>query len=263
MDAVARRLHQLLVQALLERDSDAGTAPVTVAEIYQELVPYRAVRERIGVELNADYEHALLRLLAGEDELLRLEPASARDELRQELTSPNPYVGIYRKFAACDVWVTIGADAAEDAAPAAADPVAPAADATPNLQEGAGISRPATTAAPAALPQPVAGAPSAARPVPTPPAPQVGKTMPPTATRAEPGEPAQPRPATGGTNTCNFCSQPLPAGRQVRFCPHCGKDQRLRPCGRCGETLEQNWRYCIACGTPASATALPAIAEAG
>lgn len=105
MDAIHFRLYRLLVEALRERDADLADRPVTVAEIYQELAPYRGVREALGVDLNADYEHALLRLLAGEDDLLRLEPSAARDELRLELESPNPYVGLYRKFAACDVWV--------------------------------------------------------------------------------------------------------------------------------------------------------------
>jgi hypothetical protein len=39
----------------------------------------------------------------------------------------------------------------------------------------------------------------------------------------------------------------------VLFCPHCGSDQSQRPCGSCGETLDAQWRFCIACGTAAGA----------
>lgn len=105
MDAVVNRLYRCLVDSLQERGSDWAERSITVAEIYQELAPYRAVREKLGVEQNADYEHALIRLLSGEGEFVRLEPPTARDELRKELASPDPYMGIYRKFAACDVWV--------------------------------------------------------------------------------------------------------------------------------------------------------------
>jgi hypothetical protein len=48
--------------------------------------------------LNADYEHALLRLLAGEGDLARIEPREVRDKLRLELESPNPNVGIFRRL---------------------------------------------------------------------------------------------------------------------------------------------------------------------
>src|SRR5690625_6846886 len=103
MEKTADELYQLLLDSLNEREGfDPGT-PVTVAEIYQELIPYREVRERLGLTLNADYEHALLILLAGVGDRLQLEPSSARAEIRKELEASNPYLGIYRKFAACDV----------------------------------------------------------------------------------------------------------------------------------------------------------------
>jgi len=247
MDAVAKRLHQLLVQALRERHHDAGLAPVTVAEIYQELVPYRAVRERLGVELNADYEHALLRLLAGEGDLLRLEPATARDELRQELASPNPYVGIYRKFAACDVWVQLDVEPAQDGASESMSAETTTSSAAPSAGPDAG--------AVAIAPPPVAAPHPAVAPPASPAAPVAAQPVPPRApTLAAP----RPRPDTGTPSSCHFCNKPLPTGRIVRFCPYCGKDQRLRPCGKCGEALEQSWRYCISCGEPVAAS--PAVA---
>lgn len=132
MDAVVARLHRCLLEAMQDRGSDQLDRPVTVAEIYQDLVPYRNTRASIGVELNADYEHALLRLLSGEGGYVRLEPAAAREELQLELKAPNPYVGLYRKFAACDVWVTreAGIGAPEPAPVQATRPAAPAASPT-------------------------------------------------------------------------------------------------------------------------------------
>ena len=66
-----RSIHETLADALRRRPQ-AFDAPVTVAEIYQDLVPYRAVRSALGFDMNADYEHTLLRLLAGEEDLARL-----------------------------------------------------------------------------------------------------------------------------------------------------------------------------------------------
>lgn len=103
-DEVVTRLYRCLVEELDRRGIPEGR-PVKVSELYQALVPYRAVRSALGVELNADYEHALLRLLAGERSLLRLEPAQARDELRREVDAPYPFVGLFRKFSASNVWV--------------------------------------------------------------------------------------------------------------------------------------------------------------
>ena len=99
-------IHASLAQAMVRsRGDEAFGNPVTVAEIYQDLVPYRAVRTQLGFDMNADYEHTLLRLLAGEGDLARLDPPEAREELQDELGAPNPNVGLFRKFAGCDVWI--------------------------------------------------------------------------------------------------------------------------------------------------------------
>ncbi len=105
MDELVDQLHACLAEALLRSRREPFVTPVTVAEIYQDLVPYRTVRSRLGFEMNADYEHTLLRLLAGEGSHARLEPREAREELQAELETPNPNVGLFRKFAACDVWI--------------------------------------------------------------------------------------------------------------------------------------------------------------
>jgi hypothetical protein len=260
-----RRVHLTLADAL-RRDRDRPfDSPVTVAEIYQDLVPYRNVRTTLGFDMNADYEHTLLRLLAGEGHLARLEPPEAREELRAELESPNPNVGLFRKFAACDVWVS-------------APP--PGSEAVPVVTETAAREAVDDGRAEIAI-EPVAweDADSAGGP------PwdladdgvelilddEVEEDLPPVDTDPEPvvefiPEPTQERDVSTSMHTseresaprsgtdrdgCAFCDSSLPTGRTVRFCPFCGADQSKHPCPSCGETLEADWAYCIACGAHA------------
>jgi hypothetical protein len=117
-DDLVAQLHRTLVDALRRSRPGALDRPITVAEIYQDILPYRAAREAVGFEINADYEHALLRLLAGEGDLARIEPREVRDKLRMELDSPNPDVGLFRSYAGCDVWVSMDSSEAAPRAPA-------------------------------------------------------------------------------------------------------------------------------------------------
>ena len=100
---VLGRFHSILVREIQTNNPDYLNGPFSVAEIYQNLVPYRTHRDEIGVEMNADYEHALLQLLAGDGDYLTIESRTARQEIREELDSPNPNTGLYRDFAAADV----------------------------------------------------------------------------------------------------------------------------------------------------------------
>lgn len=208
-DEVVTRLYRALVRELRRR-GHPDSRPVTVAQIYESMVPYASVRSTIGVELNADYEHALLRLLSGERELVRLEPESAREELRREANTPYPFVGLYRKFSSSEVWVAMPETVAPDTR----------SEDTPTVRLSAGGAEPATGEAPVRL----------------------HRSEPETEERAPEPVPAAEHAA------CTFCSVELPPGRRVRFCPHCGADQRLQPCPRCEAVLEREWRYCINCG---------------
>ncbi|HSJ25099.1 MAG TPA: hypothetical protein VK929_10545 [Longimicrobiales bacterium] len=293
------RLYERLVHALQQSRQDAFAAPVTVAEIYQELVPYRSMREQVGFSMNADYEHALLRLLAGDGDWVQLEPASARDIILRELNSSNPNVSIYREYAGCDVWVK--------APPPGAMPVAPGTsagsdddaldwlasleedeEAAPDNAPSAGAPAPPLSSPQSAggafsfaelvdledeLDDAAPGRQSAGAPEPAPADGEVAPSKAPlpdpvTAPRPLPGADggghgpaASGRPAVraGGNGptvqvaSCVFCDSSLPTGRKVRFCPFCGGDQQMRPCGSCGEVLEGGWSFCVACGAPASA----------
>jgi hypothetical protein len=281
-DDLVERMHACLAEALERTRPQPFGSPVTVAEIYQDLVPYRNVRTELGFDMNADYEHTLLRLLSGEADLARLEPSEARDELRRELDSPNPNVGLFRKFAACDVWIAArsraepaepapfvdpdetwaprvvqwlegGAPApapvAESAAPDATMPAAADADDSPPqagwTDEGA-ESELLLDEAMAVLEEVVGG-----------PAPLAGPDVSPDPEGSESMAAAVPaRSESGGSAaSCAFCGSGLPARRHVKFCPFCGADQSTLPCVACGEPIDAGWKFCVACGSAAPGAA--------
>jgi predicted amidophosphoribosyltransferase len=47
---------------------------------------------------------------------------------------------------------------------------------------------------------------------------------------------------------CPWCRAELPPRDNLNFCPFCGTDLKVVPCKECGEELEPDWRFCIACG---------------
>lgn len=67
------------------------------------------------------------------------------------------------------------------------------------------------------------------------------------------GTSARERGVTGGADPssggCRSCGHELPDREGVRFCPHCGADQRTPRCSRCQEPQERGWRYCPFCGS--------------
>ena len=156
-------------------------------------------------------------------ETLLQSQARMTPEMRGELESPNPNVGIFREYANCDVWITAPPAWLSDvlAEPELDLPrVAPAAPAAaePEQEEFAEAGTPSFSEEPA---------PTEAAPPPVPDGVVVG---------ARPQE-------------CAFCGGVLPPGRLVNYCPYCGNDLSLRPCPTCGEILEPRWRFCANCGT--------------
>lgn len=269
MPSSAARLHRALIGAMLRHRPNTLTSPVTVAEIYQDLVPYRSVRSSLGFALNADYEHALLQLLAGVEGLARIEPAEVREALRLELESSNPNVGMFRGYAACDVWIVPPDDfdqmledarreeAAPDVAPGWSTPAEPAGV----IAEVTAIGTPAS----AALHAESAAEPAAAK-LQSPPSPvspvsaesqqlqevQRSREAPqrqdsPQRQAVQQSQMPAGRASRDATN-CRFCESAFPGDRAVRFCPFCGRDQHLQLCGSCGEELEPGWKFCISCG---------------
>lgn len=210
-DDVIGRFHRTLVDEIQARRPEYLRGPFTVAEIYQNLVPYGSHRDLIGVEMNGDYEDALLRLLAGEGGYLILESGPALRALREELESANPNTGLYREFAAVDVRL---------------DPAG---------LPGGGfrIAAPPVHQVPEQPPVSISDlAPSGYE------APAEAEAVPPSSPR-------------GGEvpDACRWCRAELPERPGMNFCPFCGTDIHVVPCPGCGEELEPEWRFCIACGT--------------
>jgi hypothetical protein len=267
---VLGRFHRALVRQIYARDPSQIESPFTVAEIYQNLVPYRTHRDEIGVEMNADYEHALLRLLAGEGDYLSIESKTARQEIQEELDSPNPNTGKYRDFAAADVRLNpdkVGEDMLENVTPVE-DTTGPfdedvmevdavgEEEVTGDFEEfiesqdgaferleveplGANLGPIGDVEDEKELdsediPVEVSGELDHI---------EVEEEMPMVGEVTEEKEDLPP------FENCPWCRESLPQQARVRFCPFCGSNVRLRPCPECGEELQLNWRFCIACGT--------------
>jgi hypothetical protein len=246
------RLHRALVDAMRRTRGDDFDTPITVSQIYQELVPYRVARSSIGFDMNADYEFALLRLLGGERGLARLEPSEVRAILSKEAESPNPNVSLFRAYANCDVWIAPPQDWITEMV---AEPEAES-DIEIELEDTPGVEAPEEWEPPAEW----EGPPAIARPAQTAPAPRfipAAEEPPVVEQEAAPETPdktPQPHalPMTGTRpSQCAFCGGNLPSTRLVNFCPHCGNDLTQQPCSNCGEILEASWKFCIACGASA------------
>ncbi|MDH3206169.1 MAG: zinc ribbon domain-containing protein [Gemmatimonadota bacterium] len=223
MSEILERFHRALIEEIQTQRPEYLTGPFTVAEIYQNLVPYGSHRDRIGVEMNGDYEDALLRLLAGEGGYLLLESEPALRDLRAELDTANPNTGLYREYAAVDVrlnqaYVDLAATAVSEPTDLVAelyakDPIA-MADLAPSEDavEPIGIVPPGVDVFQEASVDGVSASPTA----------------------------------------CQWCRAELPARENLNFCPFCGTDLKVVPCNDCGEELDPDWRFCISCGCEVS-----------
>jgi len=283
------RFHHALVGEIRESRPDYLHAPFTVAEIYQNLVPYRSHRDVIGVEMNGDYEDALLRLLAGEGDYLFLESDVARREIREELQTGNPNTGLFRDFAAADVRlnpakidfagpVLVGEATTFEFAPSE-DPDG-ADGSTHDFDEGIGIveigdftravDRLDDVAAsetvmvdgevddPAEIASSEEGSDEADLELSS-----ASSEIVMIGSEADSAEleisspdegldlPDAGVPATAAS--CQWCRAGLPEREEVKFCPFCGSDLDIVACIGCGQELELHWRFCIACGTEAPA----------
>jgi hypothetical protein len=274
-----------LVGEIRARKPDYLREPFTVAEIYQNLVPYRTHRDRIGVEMNADYEDALLRLLAGEGDLLVLESDTARGEIETELRSSNPNTLMYRDYAAAMVRLNpaLAVDPT-DAIPADSPRAALApddADSSESRSAGSGPRSPvgieelapsepeSTTEGPekatadailedligadhVSPPGGESAAPKTATPKTAMPKTATPETaLPKTAMPATPSPQRVPSESGNPDNRCQSCLGELPGRAVLNFCPLCGADLRTPACPSCGEELEPEWRFCVVCGTKA------------
>lgn len=227
MDDLDRVFHRL-VQNIKARSSEHPDRPFTVAELYEQLIPYRHNRRELGIETNQDYELAVMRLLSGERDYI-LGDEAMQDSLKKEIASQNPDTGAFREFA--NTQISIAPQALENRPERGKTPAAQ----RPAVSDGASLAATAAVKDTARLDRRVedgSGTAAAARP---------GKV-----------------PGFGGTadagapQGCRYCSGTLPEGRAVTFCPHCGQNLALHQCPACGAEMEQGWKFCIGCGRPNS-----------
>ncbi|MGI8619201.1 MAG: double zinc ribbon domain-containing protein [Gemmatimonadaceae bacterium] len=227
------RVFQRLVQNIKSRSPEQLTLPFTVAELYEQLIPYRHNRRELGIETNQDYEIAVMRLLSGERDYIVGDEAM-QDSLKQEIASRNPDTGAFREFATTQI--SISPEALEKQATRSRTPAAQRPAAAP--QGGgtaAGVAATSAVRDTATLDQRVQDGEA------TPPAARPGK-VPDSGAAGRPGEP----------QGCRYCSGTLPEGKTVVFCPHCGQNLAVNQCPACGTEMERGWKFCIGCGRPNS-----------
>jgi hypothetical protein len=249
------RFHRVLVEEIARTNPDYLRTPFTVAEIYQRLVPYRSHRDAIGVEMNGDYEDALLRLLAGAGGLLMLHSDPARSSLQRELDSKNPNTGLFREYADARVQLNPETLRAFGVAAVESPPRPPADSAEPgSATRGARVAvdarEPESAQWNKASRSDTNGLASDRAPTVEPRTPRGPAERSPSPKEMTAG--STPVPGGAGSVTkpspCPWCDGELPGDRVVNFCPHCGRSVSLRPCPDCGEEMELSWRYCVNCG---------------
>jgi len=213
------RFFRRLVANLAGSDPARLHRPIPLEDIHESIVPYRSNRRVLLLESSEDYELVLLRLCAGEGGLVRTEPEEARARFAEEAGSSNPDLAVLRKFE--HVLVSIRSEPLARALGPDPDPDLPYAP-PPTGASLAGLDLLNDLA-------PIEG--------------DLGADE----TDLVVAEPEEPLPDEAPH--CLYCGDVLPAGRPVRFCPHCGQRQTPPECPRCHSEVEPGWRHCVSCGT--------------
>ena len=53
------------------------------------------------------------------------------------------------------------------------------------------------------------------------------------------------------STVCRYCGGDLPLAPSLHFCPRCGQNLDAATCPACGAEVEEDWKFCVACGKPA------------
>ncbi len=259
------RMYRHLVRVVRSRFPQNLVQPFTVADLNQTILPYRLHRRELGLETNDDYEITLTELVSGARDYLIVDD-KLRETLGAALAEVNPDPAAFKQFASSMVALSpsalrsldVGLDEGAGSAAGmgiggvrvAPSPPAPARPPVPprGPSTTAAPAAPARTAAPDSAP-PAASAPRATKGT-TVPAPAPGASPTPTTTTKTSGGVRVVVPQVG--ERCRSCSEPLPAGRPITFCPHCGQNVTTLNCPACGSELELGWKFCPSCGRPAA-----------
>lgn len=233
-------LARLLLRRLREREA-APEAGLTVGELHRELLPYPRCREAAGLASKAEYDLAMLELLA-EPALLSAEDPELVEAVEEERASMEPELGLLEAFSE----VTLRPGPALEARAAWSGPGPEAAPAGPEPSAGGREREADRGGADAGSPDRPAGDRSAAD--------RRGGDRPGDG-EGRPGSGAASAAEADGAGrerrACGHCGHELPEREGARYCPWCGADQRSPRCGDCGEPLEAGWRYCPSCGREA------------
>jgi hypothetical protein len=240
LDLLFRRL------VLAARAAGALERPVEIREILDTFAPYGAAKRDGQLDTNDDYLHAVMRLVAGERELLFADDL-LQDDFRAELASPNPDLTVVRAYATSKVRIAtvraqevLGGDIDIDLRPPT--PIRNAA-----VQAPARVSGAAPPMAPKVAPR---DEPSSVTEPRGPGAPFVPETIAPSVDPTPAVAPAEAAIATAAPG-CPYCAQPLPEGRPLKFCPSCGQNLLVRRCSGCSAEIESGWKFCVTCGRKA------------
>ena len=244
------RLYKRLVLNIRSSFPELLTRPFEVAQIYQQIVPYRTNRRELGYTTNDEFELALCQLLSGSRGLLNGE-RDMQDSLRRELDSPSPDLSAYRAYATGSVSLTAEAlrDASRFVTPEGARPSTSKSWPPASPAEQAVIASRATESVDAGAPNAQAPAAPVVAPIPV----------------ARPAPRAQPAPVVSALESpmpsvrqsavrpvkgeeCRYCGSGLPEGRGVVFCPGCGHNLTVQHCPACNTELEVGWKFCVTCG---------------
>lgn len=128
-----------LFALLRRRMADERLGPgdtVGVAELHKRLLPYHTCRDSLGYATKAEYDVALLRLLADEGRVAVSEPA-LREAVRAEIRQPEPGLAFLHRFAASEIRVKAAPEPADAGTAAAANEPAEAPDAAPGAATAA------------------------------------------------------------------------------------------------------------------------------
>src|SRR5688572_31485022 len=109
MDSLDRMFHTL-VRTLRVKQPALLSAPFTVSELHQQILPYRHFRRELELETNQEYELLLMDLLTGARGYLDVDER-LMDELGKELASSTPEPARIREFADALVSVNQAASA--------------------------------------------------------------------------------------------------------------------------------------------------------
>ena len=219
------RLFRRLVDNLIAIDPARLHRPVEIAEITDNIVPYRTNRRALGLASNEDYDMLILRLCSGEGGFVRTEPPEAQAAFVEQVRSPNPDLKILIHMGG------VGLVLQTEQLAYALGPDPEVAFAPP--EEAAPERAPMPTPDPTIVPiDSVRWTRATIEPV--------------VVEEEEETEPSTP--SAGKSGRCSYCGGALPAGRNLNFCPHCGESQSFTRCPECQSELELGWQFCVNCG---------------